>query len=308
MQTIFLTGATGYIGGSIAARLVQAGHRVRGLVRQPDAAARLAQLGIEPVLGTLDDATTLTREARACDAVINAASADHAPAVRSLIAGLEGSSKLLLHTSGSSVVADDVRGGRRSEMVFDEDGPLIVSPAKQPRREIDLRVLGAAALGVRSVVVCPSLIYGVGRGLNPNSVQVPFLVANARERGVVQLVGEGLNVWSNVHVDDLVELYLLALAKAPAGAFYFAENGEASFGEIGAAIAQRLALPGVEALPAELAAARWGESKAYYSLGSNSRVRAKRARRELHWSPRHASLINWIVREMPVDSPASTRP
>jgi nucleoside-diphosphate-sugar epimerase len=151
------------------------------------------------------------------------------------------------------------------------------------------------------VVICPSNIYGIGRGLKPDSVQIPFLAANAREQGVVQIVGAGLNVWSNVHIDDVVELYILALAKAPAGAFYFAENGEASFGDIGAAIARRLGLPGVESLPPELAAQRWGEPKAYFSLGSNSRVHAMRARSELGWVPRHASVIDWIVGEMPVD-------
>lgn len=301
MTTLFLTGATGYIGGSLAARLVEAGTRVRGLVRSQASAALVAERGIEPVLGGLDDADLLTREARAADGVIDTASADHAPAVRALIAGLEGSGKPLLHTSGSSVIGDDVRGSRRSDTVFDEDTPLIVNPMKQARRDIDLMVLGAAARGVRSVVICPSNIYGVGRGVKPDSVQIPFLAANARQHGVVQIVGAGLNVWSNVHIDDVVELYILALAKAPAGAFYFAENGEASFGDIGAAIARRLGLPGVESLPPEVAAQRWGEPKAYFSLGSNSRVHAMRARSELGWVPRHASVIDWILGEMPLD-------
>lgn len=300
-MNIFVTGAGGYIGGSVAMGLLAAGHRVRGLTRGATNAERLARMGIEPVLGTLDDADVLTREARAADGVINTASADHAGAARALIAGLEGSSKPLLHTSGSSVIGDDARGSRRSESIFDEDTPLVVNPAKQPRHELDLMVLAAAQHGVRSAVICPSNIYGVGRGLNPNSVQIPFLVANAREQGVVQIVGAGLNTWSNVHVDDVVDLYLLVLAKAPAGAFYFAENGEASFGEIGAAIAKRLGLAGVESLPPEVAAQRWGELKAYFSLGSNSRVRAKRARRELGWTPRHGSVIDWILAEMPMD-------
>ena len=159
-------------------------------------------------------------------------------------------------------------------------------------------VLAAAESAIRSAVICPTLIYGFGRGLNPSSVQVPFLAANAREKGVVQIVGRGLNVWSNVHIDDVVDLYLRALSKAPAGAFYFAENGEASFGDIAAAIAKRLGLAGIEALPPEIAAERWGESKAYFTLGSNSRVRARRARRELGWAPRHASVIEWILTEM----------
>jgi len=109
-----------------------------------------------------------------------------------------------------------------------------------------------------------------------------------------------------VHIDDVVQLYVLALERAPAGALYFAENGEASFGEIGAAIARRLGLRGVESLPPEVAAARWGESKAYYTLGSNSRVRGKRARSELGWAPRHASVVDWILQEMAVDAPATS--
>ncbi len=300
MTTIFLTGATGYIGGSVAARLLDAGHQVRGLVRSPENAALLAERGIEPVMGSLDDIDLLTDEARAADGVINTASADHAESVRALIEGLMGSSKPLIHTSGSSVIGDDARGNHRSELVFDEDTPLVVSPTKQPRRAIDLSVIDAARSGVRSAVICPSNIYGIGRGINPNSVQIPFLATNAREQGVVQIVGAGLNVWSNVHIDDVSDLYLLVLSKAPAGSFYFAESGEASFGEIGAAIAKRLGLSTIESLLAEEAAKRWGESKAYFSLGSNSRVRGLRARRELGWVPRHSSVLSWIANEMPL--------
>jgi nucleoside-diphosphate-sugar epimerase len=305
-MNIFITGAGGYIGGSVAASLLAGGHRVRGLTRSDVSAQKLAASGIEPIIGTLDDAEILTREARTSDGVINTASADHAGAVQALIAGLEGSDKPLLHTSGSSVIGDDARGSRKSEQVFDGQSTLVVNPAKQARRDIDVRVLDASTRGVRSAVVCPSLIYGVGKGLNPHSVQIPFLVANARERGTVQIVGEGLNVWSNVHIDDVVALYVLALTKAPGGAFYFAENGEAAFGDVGAAIARRLALPGPEPLSPELAAQRWGEAKAYFSLGSNSRVRSTRARHELGWTPRHSSLIDWILNEMPVDHNSSS--
>jgi nucleoside-diphosphate-sugar epimerase len=316
MTTVFLTGASGYIGGSLAARLVESGTRVRGLVRNPKSAALLAERGIEPVIGNLNDTALLTREARAADAVINTASADHAASLRAFIDALEGSGKSLLHTSGSSVIGDDARGQRGSDQVFDEDTPFIVNAMKQPRRDIDLMVLGAGAgagaglgsRGIRSTVICPSNIYGIGKGLKPDSVQIPFLAANAREQGVVQIVGAGLNVWSNVHLDDVVELYLLALANAPAGAFYFAENGEASFADIGAAIATRLGLPDVESLPPEVAAQRWGEATAYFSLGSNSRVRATRARRELGWSPRHSSVLDWIANELPITANSASHP
>ena len=44
------------------------------------------------------------------------------------------------------------------------------------------------------------------------------------KHGVAKHIGSGGNIWSNVPIDDLVDNYLLALAKAPAGAFYFVEN------------------------------------------------------------------------------------
>lgn len=302
MDTIFITGASGYIGGTIAERLIKAGTRVRGLVRGQANADCLSNRGIEPVIGDLNDEDLLIREASKADGVINAASADHAASVQALIKGLAGTSKPLLHTSGSSIIGDDVRGGQRSESIFDEYTPLVVQELKQPRRNIDLMVLGASAKNVRSVVICPSLIYGQGKGLNQKSVQIPFLAANAQKQGVVQIVGPGLNVWSNVHIDDVVNLYLLALVKAPAGAFYFAENGEASFLQIGNALAKRLGLAKVESLEPEAAAQRWGAARAYYSFGSNSRVRSVRARQELGWMPSHISAVDWILNEMPIET------
>jgi len=297
---IFVTGATGYIGGSVAAALVAAGHQVRGLVRDASKATALAARGIEPALGDLDDAALLTREARAADGVVSAAHADHLPSVQALIAGLEGSGKPLLHTSGSSVIGDDARGNVASDAIYDETTPFVVHPGKQARHALNQTVLAAAGRGVRAIVICPTLIYGIGRGMNPHSIQIPFLVQQAREHGVVRVVGRGLNRWSTVHIDDLVDLYRLALEHGSAGAFYFAENGEASLGEIGAAIAARLQLGAVESIAAEAAAAQWGEARAFFTFGGNSRVRAVRARRELGWQPRHASAPAWIANEMPL--------
>jgi nucleoside-diphosphate-sugar epimerase len=297
---IFLTGAAGYIGGSVAAKLMAAGHRVRGLVRAQDKAEQLNKLGIEPVIGTLDDGELLRTEARQADGVIDTASADHLASVEAFISALEGTAKTFIHTSGSSVIGDDARGQHASDVTFDEESTFVIEPSKRPRRVVDLLVVGAADRGVRSAVICPSNIYGAGRGIGLRSVQIPLLVDNALQTGVVQIVGNGTNRWSNVHIDDLTDLYLLVLAKAPPGAFYFAENGEASFADIGAAISARLGLGAVQNLSAADAAHKWGEGRAFYSLGSNSRVRAKRARTELGWVPRHDSVIDWITTEMPV--------
>ncbi len=294
---VFVTGAGGYIGGAVALRLLRAGYRVTGLVRGRDKADALTRLGIVPVLGDLDDAGLLTREARRAEAVVNAASSDHRGAVAALLSGLSGSGKLLLHTSGSSIVADEACG-EFSDQVYDEGSLPAPLPDKAPRVAIDRLVLDAATSGVRGVVVCNAMIYGRSPGLHAESVQIPALIVQARRSGVVRHVGRGLNVWSTVHIDDVAELYRLAFDKAPAGTFLFAENGEASLASITAAIAEGLRLGAPQPWPIEDAVREWGYQRAVYSLGANSRVRSRRARELLGWAPRHRSVIDWIRQDL----------
>ena len=79
---------------------------------------------------------------------------------------------------------------------------------------IEKQVLLASQRKIRSVVIRPTLIYGRGHGLNPDSMQLPHLIELAQKFGVARHVGRGLNVWSHVHIDDVVDLYLLALESA----------------------------------------------------------------------------------------------
>ncbi len=291
---IFITGATGYIGGSLAHRLIAEGHRVTGLVRSETRAEQARARGIVPLLGTLDDGELLDQAAGAAEAVIDAASADHPASAETLLAALEGSGKTLLRTSGSSIVGTPA-GGELVADIFDEDTPFTPTPARAPRVALDTKVRNTG--GLRAMVIAPSLIYGRGRGVNPDSIQVPWLIALAKKHGVPKHIGSGANVWSNVHIDDLVELYLLALDRAPAGAFYFAENGENSMREVGAAIGRSLGQDGrSEAMTLEEASAEWGAGPANNTMGSNSRVRAARARQELGWAPGAPSLLEEIER------------
>ena len=52
---IFLTGASGYIGGSLAFALLSKGHEVRALTRSKKSAHEMEALGMVPVLGDLDN-------------------------------------------------------------------------------------------------------------------------------------------------------------------------------------------------------------------------------------------------------------
>jgi nucleoside-diphosphate-sugar epimerase len=293
-MNIFLTGAAGYIGGSVAAALMGAGHRVSGLVRNDERAAQVRSRGIVPMLGTLDDHGLLARCARTADAVVHCADADHRASVASLLNALRGSGKTFIQTSGSGIVSDGA-DGERSDRVYAEDTPVRPVPAREARVALNRDILATAHHGVRAIVIAPTMIYGRGTGANPHSIQVPKMMALARKANVAKFIGRGENVWSNVHIEDLADLYLGALDRAPAGAFYYAENGECSIKQIAEAIARALQLAGTASMTQAEAAAEWGEGPARWSFGSNSRVRAVRARSELGWAPHRPGLLASIA-------------
>jgi nucleoside-diphosphate-sugar epimerase len=291
---VFVTGATGYIGGSVADRLIALGNQVTGLVRSADKAPALKARGIEPVRGTLDDSEMLADAANAADAVIHAASADHPASVVTLVSALERSGKTLIYTTGSGIVADSAVGEHTGSVVYTEDTYFEPVPFRRPRVAMNRFVREAAIdKGIRTIVICPTMIYGRGRGLQPDSDQLPKLMALSKQLGAGVYFGKGLNRYSNVHIDDLVDLYALALAKAPGGSFFFAENGDASFKEIAEMISRSTGLDGKTlSLSVEDLARQHGDA-ARYGVTSNSLVSAVNARR-LGWSPKAPSLAAYF--------------
>ncbi|MBS29495.1 MAG: epimerase [Alphaproteobacteria bacterium] len=292
-MNIFITGATGYIGGTVAAKLMEAGHTITGLARNGERAALLNARGIGPVVGTLDDLDILADAARAADAVVNAANADHPFAARAITQALEGSNKVLLHTSGTSIVADNANGAAGGT-VYAEDTPLDPLPEKASRVATDRMVVDAAARGVHAVVMCPCLIYGRGLGVRPDSIQVPLFIETARASGVPRHLGLGLNIWSNVHIEDCADAYVAALERAPAGSYFYVEAGEDSMLDLNRAVGRLLGLgEETETLPLAEAIRAWGLPMAH-GMGSNVRVIADRARSVLGWAPSRAPLLDDI--------------
>src|SRR5438552_204885 len=73
MSAAFVTGGSGFIGGRLIEHLLADGHRVRALARSPQAAARVAGLGAEPVSGELGDTAAMRAGAEGCELAFHAA-------------------------------------------------------------------------------------------------------------------------------------------------------------------------------------------------------------------------------------------
>lgn len=73
IKTLFVTGGTGLVGSHVIEEAVRRGHRVRALVRETSDTRFLDQLGVEKVVGDLEDADALRRGAAGVDWVFNCA-------------------------------------------------------------------------------------------------------------------------------------------------------------------------------------------------------------------------------------------
>jgi nucleoside-diphosphate-sugar epimerase len=292
---IFVVGATGYIGGSVAEHLRKAGHEIVGLARTEEKAAGLRARGIEPLIGTFDDKSILAQGAETTDATINVADSDRLDVAETLIETLAGTGKVLLHTSGSSIVVDDAQGDASSDRIFEDDAPYTPMSHRLPRIAVDTAIRTAGVhRGIRAAVICPTMVYGQGRGMRLDSDQIPKIVAKSRARGAGVHIGKGVNVWSNVFIDDLSLLYVLALDKAPAGAFFFAENGEKTLRGVAEAVSHSLGFNGkTESWDLAEATAELG-AWPRIAIATNCRVRSTNARRLLGWNPTGPSLTDAI--------------
>ncbi|KAM0255354.1 hypothetical protein ACHAQJ_005874 [Trichoderma viride] len=258
-KKVLLTGATGYIGGSVLTLLLDSTHpdiksfSYTVLVRQPEHAEYYKSQGITPIMfENLDQAELLKKAASEHDIVINTASASRPIGARALIEGLAERKKLtgepvwFIHTSGTSSI-----GNRPVSKIYtQEDAPFEFNDKTQdihayelkreehekyPQRTGDVAVVTAGEeFNVPTYILMSPTIYGTGTGaFNKRSVQVPFLARRAVKKGYAEYIGEGTGVWDHAHIDDTAELYelllekLFAQASVPFGrrGIYFAGNG-----------------------------------------------------------------------------------
>jgi nucleoside-diphosphate-sugar epimerase len=294
IHKVFITGATGYIGGSVANLLLQKGYEVSALVRKEADAEKLQSLGITPVMGAIHDMPVLRKAAADADAIIHTADADDCYSVITFLEELEGTGKTFIFTSGSSLVGDYARG-EKSDIIYSENIPVQPRLEKMERVALNDYILASAKDQVRSIVLVPTMVYGKGTGIKPDSIQIPMLIDAAKEKKAGVYIEKGENIWSNVHIEDLAELYILALEKAPAGSYFYTENGQASLKDVAAGISHMLGYEGkTESISLDTAIQKWGPDAAGFGFASNSRVNSDKARKLLGWVPKHFSILEDI--------------
>ncbi|MGN6475038.1 MAG: NAD-dependent epimerase/dehydratase family protein [Mycobacteriales bacterium] len=231
MSAVFVTGGTGLAGANICRQLVERGDEVRALVRNPDEAAALADLGVELVQGDITDADDVLRAAKGCEAAIHSA------------ALLGGASQNLadfqaVNVDGTTHVLDAGRahGMRRvvalsTSTFFDltvpvhrEEAPLLEHPSTDPYTVTKLaayREVHRRAEAGDDVLTChPGAIYGpspvVARALHPTSFNRVLLSAL---RGKIAAYLRFPVTW--VAAADVASGSIAALDRGTAGARYW---------------------------------------------------------------------------------------
>jgi nucleoside-diphosphate-sugar epimerase len=280
---VFLTGATGYIGSAIADRLRAAGHQVTGLARSAASAAKLETRGIRSVHGDFSDPNAIAAAARQADGVISAATtydpSIDGPAIEAMLDALAGTNKPLIYTSGIWSHGDT------EGQVVDETSPPRPAELIAWRQAVEERVLRAAARGVRAVVIRPAIVYGRGGGIPAGFIE------SARKEGAARYVGNGENRWPFVEVDDLADLYLLALENAPPGTLLLGVHGPSHRVREVAAAASRGGGVGGKTVAWPLEEARQALGAYADALVLDQQASGKRARELLGWRPHRPDVL-----------------
>ncbi len=284
IRNVFVTGATGYLGSAIAARLALAGHAVRGLTRSPERAGVLEAMGVKAVLGTLAEPEGIVSEMKNCDAVVHAAidpdgaaERDQAALESVRAAAQDGRVRRLLYTSGVWVHGDT--GGA----LVDETAPLAAAELVRWRPAHEQAARDLAEVEVATVVFRPGMVYGERRGTVGEWFQ------EAQEKRTVTYPGDGDQHWGLVHRDDVAAAYALALEHAKGGECYLLVDGSRfTVRELAEAVARAA---GARAIACDREAFVRARGPYGAALLMDQRFTAARARRELGWVPRHTRFV-----------------
>ena len=285
---VFITGATGYVGSAIAARLVKAGLRVHGLARDATRADSLRSMGVTPTMGALEQPESFLADLKNCDAVVHTARSstdlvaiDQKVLEAIRVGALDGRVRHVLYTSGAFV------HGPAGESAQDETATLTPAPASLWRPAHEDVALDLVEHDVHVSIMRPGVVYGGQGGWFGDWFR------EGVQRKTVTYPGQGDQHWSLVHRDDVAEAYRLALEHARGGQkFLLVDGTRHTARELAQAVAEATGAITCS-LPADQALDELGDGGV--TLLMDHWVSAAKARRELGWVPRHASFISEVA-------------
>lgn len=253
---VIVTGASGFLGGHLVAQLRAAQVDVVGLTRSPDAAARLAALGVDAVVGDLLDAAALRSAfAQPADCVFHTA-ADTSPwrghAARQTRTNVDGTRAVLaaaqtagvrrfVYTSSAAVYG-------RQEGMLRETTPRLGAQSwinyERTKAMAEDAVIAAGG-AIESVILNPAHILGPGD--THNWARLFLLIDQQRLPGAPP----GSGAFADVR--EVARAHVAAWQRAEAGSRFLLGGAQASFLELVQAIAARLGRKAPRrALPAPL--------------------------------------------------------
>jgi nucleoside-diphosphate-sugar epimerase len=296
MMRVFVAGASGAIGTRLVPQLIARGHDVIGTYRSPGHADRVRALGATPVALDLLDrrAVRLAVLEAEPDAIVHQATAlsdlrdfkhfdrSFAQTNRLRTAGTDA----LLAAAGEAgvrtFVAQSYASARYERVggpVKTEDDPLDPSPVPAMRetiaamRYLDETVSAAGGIALR---------YGGFYGASDDGM------VKAVRRRMFPIVGDGAGISSFVHLDDAAAATVLALEYDSAGIINVVDDEPAPMREWLPLLAKVVGAKPPRRVPRWVA--RLFAGQAAVMLGTESRGASNaKARRELGWTPRHAS-------------------
>lgn len=225
---VFLTGATGFIGGEVARQLRTRGDEVACLVRSPGKAAMLNELGCELVSGDLGDEAAIRKGMEGCDAVIHAAAvyevgipASQRPAMREanvggtervLGAALEAKIPKVVYVSTVGVFGNT--HGRVVDESYEHPATEFTSAYEETKWEAHQAARRLIGEGLPCVIVQPGGVYGPGDTSSVGQLLDQFLSGKMPLLPFPEL-GICLS-----HVEDIAAGILLGLDRGRVGEAY----------------------------------------------------------------------------------------
>jgi nucleoside-diphosphate-sugar epimerase len=303
---IFLAGATGALGRQLLPRLVARGHEVTGMTRSEAKQQLIRDLGGRPVVADALDPESVAQvvAAAAPEAIVHELTAiPQALDLRHFARDFAQTNKLRTEGTDHLLASGRAVGARRfvaqsyapaiyaraAGPVKQEDDPLDERPPSQMRATVDaIRHLESAVTGAtwtEGVVLRYGAFYGPGTNfsLGPEGTMVDVI----RKRRL-PLVGRAGGVWSFIHIEDAAEATVNAIEGRGRGIYNVVDDEPAAVADWLPVAARAVEAPAPRRVPRWLGRLVAGETATVMMTDARGASNAK-AKRELAWTPRHAS-------------------